>query len=409
MEFDYEDYEGLDGKGDERPPRKKPAVKTGGKEVTAEEIIKKAVHAYRKGDFSEVVTLLDLMAEQYPKDDMLQKLIGMAKIHTGFPKDAERYLKRALSVNRNDPEALNALSYIELTKENQTAAVNQLLDALFVDEENEKLQKNLEKIREMRDIKSLLSVTPPSGYLFLELPDPKLGELALEKIRVIFQSPLARIIAGGGILIVVVLFLVAFWPGIMNFFSRISAERMGGATGEHLSINDIDDLLEERENFDVSLTVEESAENYYLAREHIYNGEHNLARYLLNTLINSDTDEIMREQAYLLEEFLPDPDPLDIDYNPSYSDVIVASYLFEGCYIKWIGTISGSEHIGRDETVFDLLINVSDSVVDGIAEVHFDEYVHVMNNETVAVYGTIAGITLDNAVILRGDFIERLD
>lgn len=381
--------------------------------ISAEVSIKTAVKHYRKKKYADVVEVLSPLVDNFEISLFGLKLIGMAMINTGHLAEAKRNLQRALSANRNDPEVLNGLAYVELTEGNVNPAVNHLLDGLYVDQNNGRLRLNLERIKNMKDPKVYLSMHKPDEFIYLELPQPTFMESASELIGNLARTRAAKLGLLGLILLVLFIIGYLFYPAIVNTLQDVRARRLG--YGEYnwnysISINNIEDLVSERDNLSISLTENEIEENFYMIRENIQEGNRNMALYLINMLRNSNADEVVKERVLILGEFVPEPDVSDIDYNPTYSDVAAAPMLFTDLFVRWRGTIANVEHDGRDATAFILLINfVDEAVVDGVASVEFDEFVHVMNGEKVTVYGTVSGIDDDNAVLLDGYQIMRLD
>lgn len=412
MDIGYEKYEGMDDDVYEKrrkpltpPPSKKP----GKPSPVVRSVPEKALRLYQKKQYAQCAELLTPYVEDDRRNIRALKLLAFSLIRTGHLDQTKRLFQRVLEVDKNDIESLNALSYYELSQNNTEAAINHLLDAIYVDKTNLRLKDNLDKIRDMKDPKIFLSMTDPDSYLFLTLPKPDLGEIVADGFSAFFHNRNAQYV----LLALLILFTVAmvwiFWPAISNGLEQVSMHRMGLNLGNRHSIAEIDRLVSERPQYKIHMTSPEYQQKFLAVRQNLQEGKRNLAQIMINELLNSDAPEMVKEQTVILQEFVPDPVIDNLDYVPPFADVLKTPHRYKGVYVKWNGTISGIIHTGRDETQFNLLINVNDpSIVEGTAQVYFEGNLRVLNGEKVTVFGEVAGIQLDDQVILKGKSIIRL-
>lgn len=419
MDIGYENYEGLEddvyeNKRQRRaappaPPRKQPK-RRGGSNKPVADVQTRALKRFQKGEYPQCAELLTPYVEDNRRNILCLKLLAFSLIYTGHLDQTKRYFQKVLDVDKNDVEALNALAYFELSQANTEAAINHLLDAIYVRKDDPRLKDNLEKIRNMKDPKVFVSMTKPEDFLILNLPKPDMKEIIADKFYNVLHSRFWRAALFVLLVLITVGLLWAFWPSITNALQNYSSSRMGIAAPNHRSIDEINRLVRERTPYNIHMTDLELEEKFQRVRINLQEGKRNLAQILINEILNSDAPELVKERTIILQEFVPDPDIENLDYVPPFPDVQKTPYRYDKVYVKWNGTIAGIQHNGRDETVFNLMINLNDpNIVEGTAQVYFDGFVRALNGEKVTVFGEIAGITLDNQVILRGKTIIRLN
>ncbi len=387
----------------------KKSKRSGQKQLSTSEIYQNALRSFRKGKPAEVLAILKDIVESDTDHIPALKLTAFSLIETGHLDEAKRHFIRLLQFNRNDPETLNALAYLELSEGDAAKGINYLLDAVYVDDENERLKKNLEMLKGVRDAKLAFSLIKPKDFLFIELPQPNASEIMREKLSAIFGSPFARISVIVSVLVILGVLFYLFYPSITNWAMDYRYRRGFGPRYDRIAIAEIDKLVEDRQRYSIRISEEEVNRDMHLIRQHIENNQRNRALVLINKILHSDADERIKERVRNLQLFVPEPDPQNPGFVPNYRDVVRAPFLYEGVYVRWNGTVANLEHRGRDQTSFDLLINfVDEAVVEGIAQAYFSGFIHIINGEKVSLFGTITGITLDNRVIIKGSRIARI-
>ncbi len=420
LDIGYEKYEGPDDDVYERSERRQTTVR---KPVPAKnvrrpphsrperepDVAARSLRLFQKGEYAQCSELLAPYVEDNRRDILSLKLLAFSLIYTGHLDQTKRLFQRVLDINKNDAEALNALAYYELSQGNTEAAINHLLDAMYVDRQHPRLKENLDKIREMRDPKIFVSMTKPGEFLFIELPKPDFREIMAEKVSTFFRSRSVKLTMLVLLILVTVGMVWLFWPSLSNALSQYRNIRLGISNTTHRSLDEIDRLVEERQRYNIHMTDEEYQQKFLSIRANLQEGKRNLAQITINEILNSDAPELVKERTIILQEFVPDPDISNLDYIPPFTDVVKTPHRYQGVYVKWNGTISGIEHVRRDETIFDLMINLNDpNIVEGVAQVYFEGFVRALNGEKVTVFGEVAGITLDNQVVIRGHTIIRL-
>lgn len=393
----------------------KPAqVKKTGKILKEKDIREMILQKYRQRNSTQqvrnIIDILTPFVEEHPDDPLMLKILAFCHIEVQDYQRAERYLPSLLRLNQNDVETLNALAYLGLSNGNLEQPIQFLLDAIYLDGKNTRLKQNLEKLRKANDPKVFFRMTKPSEFLFMTLPqeDPLVAAWAAFNKAV--KNPMTRLAIMGAGVIVVALLLYAMYPVLVNwannarFNSGIGANRI-----THVTIQDIEKLTEERKLYNIRLSEDEIKRKFELVRNYLEQRQFNKASITINELLNSNASEFIKERVGILAGFIPDMDPQAIDYMPPVPEVIRAPFLYQNVYIRWSGLVANLEHKERKETVFDLLINFVDkAVVEGIAESHYPGFQNVTSGDKIVVFGQIAGITLDNKIVIKGKQIIRI-
>lgn len=417
MPFPLERYELEEGQDEvrlsgRRPEKQDTPVKPGKvPQSESQTVYRSALRHFRKKDFPACISLLEEFLVREERELAAVKLMAFALIHTGQYPEARRYLSRALSINRNDTETLNAMAYLDLSQGDITAGINNLLDALYIDKEHPRLKANLEMLKGGKDPKILFSLTSAEDFLFLELPSQPWMDEAAERLFQFLRTPRFRLllfmVLAGGIIALV----AAGWPSISNWIENYRYTRgFGGGDYRNITIQDIDNLVAERQNYKISLEEDDINRKFALIKQNLEMGKRNRAVLLINEILHSNAPERMKEHVRIFQSFVPDAHPGNLDYNPRYRDVVRAPFLYQDVFIKWNGTIANLHHRGKEETSFDLLIDfVNDAVVEGIAQPHFPGFLSIRSGQKVTVFGHIAGITLDNKVIIKGQQIVPIE
>jgi len=245
-------------------------------------------------------------------------------------------------------------------------------------------------------------------FLFINLPDqPPLREF-MEKAGEFIRKPVIRYIIIGLVAGLAGILLYFLAPTIVNILEAYRMER-SGVSFSQVTIKDIEKLVAERENYKILLSAAEVEQKFNMVKYYLENKERNKAVITINEILNSNAHEQVKEHVIILQSFIPDPNPDSLGYIPDCREVVKRPLIYKDVYVKWNGTVANLQHKGHDETAFDLLINfVDEGVVDGIALVTIPGWLDIRNKDKVAVYGTIAGIQMDNRVVIIGDHVAPI-
>jgi tetratricopeptide (TPR) repeat protein len=367
----------------------------------------------RKKITTEEATLLEKLSDfldEYPDNTPLEKWLGFLYLIMEQDREAERILSRMKSRFPQDSEIQNALAYLAIRRGETEKAVTHLLDALYTDENNPKLKQNLNLLRSSENLEAWLATHPWHEFVFYSLPKE---DWFAPDISEILSHPIVRWVVVLLVLLLLGTIFFFLYPNLINIAQKYQQIRFRqtGSLVDSYTIQDIEKLVEERQKYSIKLTEEEIGKKFEMIKDLLYEGKRNQALMLINELLNSNASEQVKEHVRILQSFVPLPNPQNIDYNPSCRDVLKTPFLYQDVSISWVGTVANLFFNQRKETSFDLLINfVDEATVEGIATIKMEGFVsELRNGRKVRVFGRVAGVQIDNKVIILDPQIQYLD
>ena len=381
-----------------------------------EDALKKSLELFKKHgpsrNYQRIIEILDTYIELHPDDILAQKLIGFSLINIKSYDEAYLYLKRILQSqsSQDETDVLNALAWLGMKDGKAEESINYILDAIYLDKNNQKLKNNLKALKNIEDPKVFFRMSRPDDFLFFNLPKENTLDVIQNSLNMVLSSPMLKSAAAITIVIIAIIVIYINYPSIVNFIDNYRFKKgLGQGLVTHVTIQDIEKIIDERKSYNIKLTEADIRKKFQLISDDIEQKKRNQAMMLINELLNSNASDFIKERVRVLKDVMPDMDLNRIDYLPTVQEVNRIPFLYQDVYVRWYGTVANLEHKERKETVFDLLIDfVENAVVAGIAESHFNGFQDIASGEKVAVIGLVAGITIDNKIILKGVQIQRL-
>ena len=382
-----------------------------------EDALKRSLELFKKHgpsqNYQRIIEILDTYIELHPEDILAQKLIGFSLINIKSYDEAYLYLKRIHQSRpaQDETDILNALAWLGLKDGKAEESLNYILDAIYLDKDSQKLKNNLKALKNIEDPKVFFRMSRPDDFLFFNLPKENTLDMIQNSLNTVLSSPMLKSAAAIGLVIIAIIVIYINYPSIVNFIDNYRFKKgLGTGLVTHVTIQDIDKIIDERKTYNIKLTEADIRKKFQLISDDIEQKKRNQAMMLINELLNSNASDFIKERVLVLKDVMPDMDLNRIDYLPTVQEVNRIPFLYQDVYVRWYGTVANLEHKERKETVFDLLIDfVENAVVAGIAESHFNGFQNIASGEKVAVIGLVAGITIDNKIILKGVQIQRLD
>lgn len=374
------------------------------------EIIEKFKNRKTSLEIKEIIDKASLFLEK-EENVLIDKILAICLIELQDYKEAKNILLKILEDYNDDTEAMNAMAYLYIKDGLLDEAIKFLLDALYIDKENEIIKNNLEKLRNAKDYKVLFSMTKPKDFLYLNLPPLPFTRNIKILVKDLLSSVYGRVVIGVIILSLVGIFIYLVYPYYINWAEDYRFKKgLGKGRVTHLEIKDIEKLVEERKKYNMKLSEEEIKKKFSMIQVYLEEKKVNKAIITINELLNSNASDMVKERVLIWKDFVYKiENPNQIDYMPTVQEVLRAPFLYENVYISWGGTVVNLEHKERKETVFDLLINfVDNGTVEGIAEIHMEGFQKLSSNDKVYVFGQIYGINLDNHILVKGISIQKL-
>jgi tetratricopeptide (TPR) repeat protein len=353
---------------------------------------KQGLRYFKKKQWVKSISFLEKALKE-KKDPQVYLFLGYASLYTGDVDGARRYFKGGLLVKEDDPELLKGLAYVYLKDERLEDAIGLWGEVLEKRPGEKAIKRALEQLRETEDIKEFAEKAKISDFLSPTLP-----------ILVKLKPYLLGIYITAGIIVV----------GVLFYSTPLYKKALQRLYPEIIELNKIE--LPEGPKTDrdqtqalYSLTEKDIEEDFVRIKRYIYKEKINAAIILLNRVLLSNASPLVKEKFKILYTFIHPPDPLSMDYNPHFHDIIKEPDIYTGAYVLWKGRIANLEK-EKGGVRFDLLVNYEDQdTIEGIAHVDIDGEYHIENRQSVEVFGTYEGYDTETGKLsIRGILLRDL-
>jgi hypothetical protein len=347
---------------------------------------------YRKKQYVKAVSYLEKALTTNKNDPEVYLFLGNASLLTGDLDGARRYFRGGLLVNEKDTELQRGLSYVYLNDERIEDAINLWGEILSRDPGEKSIKQLLSRLRETEDMNSFAETVDLKSFLTASVP-------LYHKLKPYILS----LSISFGLLVIIVLFYVTplYQRTLQRFYPEI------------VELNEIE-LPVDEPFIDVepgealySFSEEEVGESFVQIKKYIYRDKVNSALVSLNRIMLSNASLAVKERFRILFTFIDPPDPLSIDYNPHFFEIMKEPAVFEGVYVRWTGRIANLEKRGED-IQFDLLVNYeNEDTIEGIARVSISGVYYIENRQDIEVFGTIRGYEKESGKLLVSGILIR--
>lgn len=353
---------------------------------------KQGLKYYRRKDYVRAVSFLEKALREKKDDATLYLFLGYASIFTGDIDGARRYFKGGLLVKEDDIELLKGLSYIYIKDERIEDAISLWGEILEKNPKERIVKRALERLRATEDIKDFVERANIRDFFFPRLP---------------FIIKLKPYLLGIAISVGVIIFGVIFYttPLYKRTLEKFYPEIVN-LKGIELP-DDVPVTQEENTSALYSFTDKEIEESFIRVKKYIYKNKVNAAIILLNKIVLSNATQIVKERFDILYKFIEPPDPLSIDYNPHFYEIMKEPAVFNGVYVLWTGRIANLKK-DKERADFDLLVNYEDQdTIEGIAHVSIDGVYYIENKQKIEVFGYYQGYDVKTGKLMINGMLLR--
>jgi len=345
---------------------------------------------FRKRQWVKSISFLE-KALREKKDSQVYLFLGYASLFADDMDGARRYFRGGLLVKENDPELLKGLAYVYMKDERVEDAISLWGEVLEQRPGDKQVQRALERLRISEDIGEFAERTAPSDFFSPRLP-----------LFVKLRPYLLGLYITVGVVVASVVFYATplYRKALEKFYPRIVE-----LDGVDLPEGPVTD--EGGKDSLYSLTEEEIPELFVRIKKDIYKNRTNSAIILLNKVQGSNASPLVKERFEILYTFIDPPDPLSIDYNPHFHEIIKEPGIYRGVWVLWRGRVANLKKEG-ESAHFDLLVNYEDQdTIEGIAHVDIDGVYHIENRQSVEVFGYYDGYDTDTGKLLIHGMLLR--
>jgi tetratricopeptide (TPR) repeat protein len=353
---------------------------------------KQGLRCFKRKQWVKAISFLE-KALREKKDPQVYLYLGYASLFTGDVDGARRYFKGGLLVKEDDPDILKGLAYVYLKDERLEDAIG-LWGEVLDKRPGEKIVKRaLEKLREAEDVKAFAEEAKLSDFLSPRLP-----------LLIKLKPYLLGIYITVGIIVIGVLFYTTplYRKALQRFYPEIiELDKIELPEGPKTDMDQAQVLY--------SLSEEDIEDSFIQVKRYIYKEKINAAIMLLNKVMLSNASPLVKEKFEILYTYIDQPDPLSIDYNPHFHEIIKEPGIYMGTYLLWKGRIANLKK-EKESVQFDLLVNYEDQdTIEGIAHVEIEGVYFIENRQSIEVFGYYEGYDAETGkLLIRGILLRDL-
>ena len=325
------------------------------------------------------------------KDPQVYLFLGYASLFADDMDGARRYFRGGLLLKEDDPDLLKGLAYVYLKDERVEDTIGLWSEVLEQRSTDKQVRRALERLRASEDMEKFAAEAVPSDFFSPRLP-------VLVKLR--------PYLLGLYITVGVVIFGVVFYTtplyrkALSKFYPQIvELDKISLPEGPVIERSDTDSLY--------SLTEQEISDLFLEVKKLIAKSRTNSAIILLNKVQSSNASPLVKERFEILYQFIDPPDPLAMDYNPHFHEIIKEPEIYKGVWVLWRGRVA---NLAKDSesAQFDLLVNYENQdTIEGIAHVDIDGVYYIENRQSVEVFGYYKGYDADTGKLLIHGMLLR--
>jgi tetratricopeptide (TPR) repeat protein len=352
------------------------------------------LRAYRKGQYTKAVSFLEKTIREKKDDHQAYLYLGYASLYTGDLEGSLKYFRSGLLVHDGDVDLMKGLAYVYLKNERLEDAIGLWGEVLARKPSERNVKRLLERLRSSDDVNNFIENADMKQFLSLKAP-------ILTRLR----PYLIGISITAGVLVIVILFYATplYQKALERFYPEVVKLR------EVTLPSDFPAVQQDAKGVLYSFSEKEIGESFARIKRYIYKGKVNTAILALNKIMLSNASPPVKEKFKLLYTFIDPPDPLSIDYNPRYYEIVQEPSAYEGAYVLWNGRIAGLTKI-KSGAEFDLLVSYKNQdTIEGIAHVAIEGTFYLENRQAVEVFGVYKGYDKKTGkLIVKGILLRDL-
>jgi len=341
--------------------------------------LSKAVRLARSGRHEAALRILLPEVTRYDRSLNYYRILGTICLHSGDFGSAHTYLKIAHEIKRRDPAPMLGLAVLFLRRGDTSRAVDLYLEVLEHDRKNPVAKRAMRIIRRQAGTDAFYSWVEAGkiSLLYPRLPFPGFSAAEVSSALGIAAAAFAAVFA--------VMVGLGLAP---NPFRTLGPREI--PAGLSLSFADRISPVGPGESGGNVLSQSQSIEVYERALALFSDHRDEAARILLNTILESNASDGMRNRARLMLSFLEIPrfDNFKRDDNVSLTSAWHDPLLYRGVHVIWRG-IASNVSITELGTSFDFLVGDNAPLhLEGIVPVFFDHAVP-LPQDAIEVLGRI--------------------
>ncbi|MDR2734137.1 MAG: hypothetical protein LBC99_05755 [Spirochaetota bacterium] len=363
--------------------------------------------------FADAFDVLDQALSEDRRNPRIIVLMGIACLYQNFHEDAEHFFRKAIDLDYDNTDARSGLAYVLMKSDRAAEAAEELCDILRVAPHHRFARKRFQELKSAPSIEAYAAGLHPSR--FVALPAKK----RFEFLSTLHIPPYIRKIAIGVIVLCVLLLIYIIssqnsYSGIFGGPGKEGAPDPNFPSGTVLDTDigkSLARAMKAAENPpELFLSDPEVSSLLARAMDSLKFGNYNEARYILNRILASNADHISLSTARQLENFLKNPPPDKMDFNPDLTSIDQEGPLYRGVYVQWLTQVVRATN-GNFLQVAPARYHGNED--DSIQVIVVDDNAHNYARGTmIEVFGDVLGVDkisdTQNVVYLAGKRLVRI-
>ncbi len=356
---------------------------------------RKAFKYYRKKNYKRAIFNFEEALRRKKNDPQIYYYLGVLSILTGDLDGARRYFRSGLLKNEGNLDLMKGLSYIYIKDERIEDAIGLWGEILEKRPYDKRIKQVLKRLRLSEDVEKFIEELKPEDILYMKPP-------FFVKIKPYFVGLLILLIL---IIFGLIFYLSPLYDKALNKFFPMIVELKSVELPEEKNL-----IMPNADEAFYYFNDKELKNSFIKIKRYIYKGKINRAIVLLNKIMYSNALPQVKERFRLLYKFIETPDPLSLDYNPQFYEIVKDPIAYKGVYVLWSGRIANLIK-GKDTVEFDLLVNyIDEDTIAGIAHVKLAGKYYIENKMKVQVFGKYEGYDKKTGkLFIDGILLKRLN
>ncbi len=349
----------------------------------------------KRGDYLNAISNFEECLTYDRNDYLVYYYLGLAYIYRQNYEDAYKFLAKAHKLNSEDTSVINAIAFLNLKDGNIQEAINYWLDALDIEPKNVSIKRNLERVRKSKDVKKLAETAKAEDFIGFKIRKRIYLKLSLYP----FIRKNIKYIATGVIPVLIIGYLLFLRPAGNKKIVKPNISFKGEFNIKSLKEVKLPDIKDDYiidKNIKKSLfkfTKSDAQFMFSRCKKYIKEKKYNLATVIINKILHSNLNFIIKEKFIILKKFIPEINKFSIKDNIAYSELMNFPAIYEDIQVIWKGKV---EDIELDEenniTEFKIIVKESGSAV-GVANVYFNQILPVLREGVnIELLGRFEGI-----------------
>jgi tetratricopeptide (TPR) repeat protein len=336
---------------------------------------KQGLKYYRKKQYRKAISFLEKALRERKGDPEVYLFLGYSSLFTDDMEGARRYFKGGLLAHEENAELMKGLAFVYLKDERIEDAISLWGEVLEKNPRDRKVKRAIQHLRNAEGVELFAEKSIPRDFLSTGPP-----------FYVKLQPYLIALGVLCGVIIIGTIFYTTplYKKALERFYPEIvRLNEVQFPTGISLTTEESEALY--------SFSEKEIAASFSRIKRYIYKNRVNSALIELNKIMLSNASPGVKERFEILYKFTQAPDPLSIDYNPRFYEIMKEPAAFQGVYILWTGKIANLKK-GKETAEFDLLVSYENQdTIEGIAHVLIGGTFYIENKQNVEVFGSYKG------------------